>query len=122
LSGIKIYRPVKKEEECWGITNKEVKVILHREGTAIKCVRLRWYLVLKECKTTQCQKNCNNYTEGTRKRGRPSKRRKREVEDVLNVMGLKKKKGREWRKNVLEGKVHNGLWSLRRRRRTTTTF
>jgi ribosomal protein L21E len=51
--------------------------------------------------------------EGTRKRGRPHKRWKGEVEEDLNIMGIKNgrvvARGRKWRKIVLQAKVHNGL-------------
>jgi hypothetical protein len=52
--------------------------------------------------------------EGTRKRGRPSKRWWNEEEEDFNIMGIKKmqtivRDRREWRKVVLEAKVQNGL-------------
>jgi hypothetical protein len=52
--------------------------------------------------------------EGTRKRGRPRKRWKNEVEEDLNIMGIKNGRGaardrRKWRKIVLEARVHSGL-------------
>jgi len=52
--------------------------------------------------------------EGTRKRGRPRKRWKDEVEEDLNIMGIKNGRAaardrRKWRKIVLQAKVHNGL-------------
>jgi hypothetical protein len=51
---------------------------------------------------------------GTRKRERPRKRWKEEVEEDLNVMGIKNGRAaardrRKWRKTVLQAKVHNGL-------------
>ena len=52
--------------------------------------------------------------EGTRERGRPRERWPEEVEDGLNVMGVKHRRAmardrRELGKIVLEGKVQNGL-------------
>lgn len=55
--------------------------------------------------------------EGVRKRGRPCRRWKGELEEDLSVVEIKKRKDRkamardrrEWGKTVLEAKVHNGL-------------
>jgi hypothetical protein len=52
--------------------------------------------------------------EGTRKRGRPRKRWKDEVEEDLNIMGIKNGRAaardrRKWRKTVLQAKDHKGL-------------
>jgi hypothetical protein len=52
--------------------------------------------------------------EGTRKRGRPRKRWKNEVEEDLNIMGIKHGRPaargrRKWRKIVLRARVHSGL-------------
>jgi hypothetical protein len=58
--------------------------------------------------------------EGPRKRGRSHKIWKDEVEEDLNIMRIRHRLAmtrdrREWRKIVLEAKVHNGLYCLRRR-------
>jgi hypothetical protein len=52
--------------------------------------------------------------EGTMKRGRPRKRWKDEVEEALNIMGIKNGRAAardhwKWRKTVLQAKVHNRL-------------
>jgi len=52
-------------------------------------------------------------TEGTKKTGRPRKRRRDEgVEEDVNVVGLSKRQAmardhREWKKIVLETKIHH---------------
>jgi hypothetical protein len=51
---------------------------------------------------------------GTRKRRRPHKSWRDEVEEDLNIMGMKNKQAmardlQQWRKIVLEAKVHSGL-------------
>jgi hypothetical protein len=62
--------------------------------------------------------------EGTRKTGRPSKRCRDKVEGDLKIMGIKNRQAMardlwEWRKIMLEAKVHGGLWRFRRRRTRT---
>jgi hypothetical protein len=52
--------------------------------------------------------------EGTRKRGRPCKRWKDEVEEDLNIMGIKNWRAaardrQKWRTIVLQARVHSGL-------------
>jgi hypothetical protein len=56
--------------------------------------------------------------EGTRKIGRPCKRGRNEVEENLNIMGIKNGQAMvraSWeRRNIaLESKVHNGRYCLR---------
>jgi hypothetical protein len=62
----------------------------------------------------ECLKIMTIKMEGTRKRGRPRKRWIDEVEEVLKIIGIRNwnavaKDRQEWRKIVLETKVHNGL-------------
>jgi hypothetical protein len=57
--------------------------------------------------------------EGTGKRGRPRKRWIDEFEEDLKIMRIRNwyavaKDRQEWRKIVLEAKVHNGLQCIRR--------
>ena len=76
--------------------------------------------MLKECKKQIVPKQTATVTlEGTKQRGRPSKRRGDEVKEVLNIMGIKNMQAmardrRELGKILLEGKVQNGLEGLRR--------
>lgn len=60
--------------------------------------------------------------EGTRKRGRPSKRWRNMVAEDLNILGVKNREAmardrQGSKKIVLEAKVYNGLYCWRRRRR-----
>jgi hypothetical protein len=62
----------------------------------------------------ECLKIITSKMEGTRKRGRPRKRWRDEVEEDLKITGIRNwyavpKDRQEWRKTVLEAKVHNGL-------------
>jgi hypothetical protein len=59
--------------------------------------------------------------ERTKERGRSLKTRKDEAEEDINIMETKNRQAMatdcwEWRKTVLEAKVHNGLQCLRRHR------
>jgi hypothetical protein len=89
----------------------------------IKSSRIRWYGHVERMQNKRLPKQIAVATiEGTKKRGRPHKRWKDEVEEYLNIMGIKNGRAaardrRKWRKMVLQAKVHNGLKSLRRRRR-----
>jgi hypothetical protein len=63
--------------------------------------------------------------EAKRRRGRPRKRWRDEVEEGLNIMGIKNREAMatghlEWWKIVLEAKVHNGVERLKRIRRSCT--
>jgi hypothetical protein len=88
-----------------------------------KSSRMRWYGHVERMQNQGIPKQIAAATiEGTRKRGRPRERLKEEVEEGLNVMGIKNGRAaardrRKWRKIVLLAKVHNGQWRLRRRRR-----
>jgi hypothetical protein len=70
--------------------------------------------ILKGWIMKECLKNITTKMEGTRKRGRPRKRWIDEVEEDLKIMGIRNwhavaKDRQEWRKILLEAKVHNGL-------------
>jgi hypothetical protein len=88
----KIYGPV-KEGESWRIgTNKEIKDIL--QGTDVvkfvKSLRLRWCGHGERMRIQRMPKQIVIATmEGTRKTGRPCNRWRDEVEQDLNIMGIK---------------------------------
>jgi len=80
-------------------------------------------VMLKECKQQTVPIEIATATmEGTRKRVRPCQRKGDEGEEVLNIVGIKYRQAiardrREMGKVFLEGKAHNGLQRLRRKRR-----
>ena len=60
--------------------------------------------------------------EGIRKRGRSRKLWTDEAEEDMMIMGIKNvgtvnRDWKEWRRNLLEAKVHKGLYCMKRRRR-----
>jgi hypothetical protein len=121
----KIYGPIKEGDSWRKRTNKEIKDILQGADIVkfIKSPRIRWYGHIERMQNQRMPKQIAAATiEGTRKIGRPRKIWKDEVEEDLNIMGVKNGRAvardrRKWRKIVLQAKMHNGLWRLRRRRR-----
>jgi hypothetical protein len=113
------------EGDSWRIrTNKDIKDFFKGADIVkfIKSSRIRWYGHERMQNKGIPKQIAAATIEGTRKRGRPSKRRKDEVEEDLNIMGIKDghaaaRDRRKWWKTVLQAKVHNGLQRLRRRRR-----
>jgi hypothetical protein len=75
----------------------------------------------KDAKPNNAKTNCSGYNRRKKEKGKTTKKWKDEVEEGLNVMGIKNGRAaardrRKWRKIVLLAKVHNGLQRLRRRR------
>jgi hypothetical protein len=113
----RIYGPI-NEGENWRIrTNKELEDMLEGADIVkfIKSLRLRWCGHIERMNNEIMPKQImTTKTEGTRKRGRPRKRWMDEVEEDLKIMGIRNwhavaKDRQEWRKILLEAKVHNGL-------------
>jgi hypothetical protein len=80
----KIYGPI-IEVDSWRIrTNKEIKYIL-QGADIVKCIkssRIRWYGYVERMQNQRTPKQIAAATrEGTRKRGRPRKRWKEELEE-----------------------------------------
>ena len=104
-----------KDGECWIIRiKKESKDLLQGAGIVkfIKYHRLIW-CGHGERMQTNARADCSSHS-GTRKRGRPRKRRTDEAEERLNTVGIRNwqavaRDHLEWRKILLEGKVQNGL-------------
>jgi hypothetical protein len=85
----KIYGPI-KEGDSWRMrTNKKIKYILQGAYIVkfIKSSRIRWYGHVERMQNQRMPKQIATATiEGTRKTGRPRKRRKDQVEEDLNIM------------------------------------
>jgi hypothetical protein len=81
----------------------------------IKSSKIRGYGHVERMQNQRMPKQIAAATiRGTRKIGRPRKRWKDEVEDDLNIMGIKNgreaaKDRRKWKKIVLQARVHNRL-------------
>jgi hypothetical protein len=113
----KICGPIKEGEQWRRRTNKEIKDILQGIDIVIfiKSLRLRWCAHVERMQNQQMSKQIATTTmEGIRKRGRSCKRWRDKVEEDLNIMGITNRHANvkdrlEWRKIVLEAKVHNGL-------------
>jgi hypothetical protein len=113
----KIYGPTKEGDSCRIRTNKEIKDIVQGADIVkfIKSSRIRWYGHVEIMQNQRMPKQIAVATiEGTRKRGRPHKRWKDEIEEDLNLMGIKNERAaarehRKWRKIVLQAKIHNRL-------------
>jgi hypothetical protein len=84
-------------------------------ATFIKSSRIRWYGHVERMENQRMPKQIAAAArEGTKKRGSPRKRWKDEVEEDLNIMGIKNARAaardrRKWRKIALQDTVHNGL-------------
>jgi hypothetical protein len=85
----------------------------------IKSHRLGWYGRVERVQSQRMPKQIATATmEGTRTRRTPHKRWKDKIEKNLNIMRIRHRQAmtrdrQEWRKIVLEAKVHNGLYCLR---------
>jgi hypothetical protein len=99
------------------MNDKEMKYILQGADIAkcIKSSRIRWHGHVERMENQRMPKQIAAAArEGTRKTGRPRKRWKDEVEEDLNIMGIKNGRAaardrRKWRKIALQAEVHNGL-------------
>lgn len=113
----KIYGQV-EEDERWKIKKKEeIKDIL-QGADIVKCINspsdFDGMAMLKGCKTMNPKTHCNRYNRRKRYRGGPRTRWRDEVEEDLKLMGIKYEVAnardcRQWRKSVLEYRVHIGL-------------
>jgi hypothetical protein len=89
----------------------------------IKGQRISWLGHLERMEEDRMPKKIfTQELEGTRRRGRPRKRWKEEVERDLQVLGVKRWRElvtdrEKWRDIFRQAKAHSGLWCQWRRRR-----
>jgi hypothetical protein len=90
----------------------------------IKGQRIRWLGHLERMEENRMPKKIfTQELDGTRRRGRPRKRWKEEVERDLQVLGESRWRElatyrKKWQDIVRQAKAHSGLWNGRRRPRT----
>jgi len=113
----RIYGP-KNENEEWKIrTNIELEEISKGENIVkwIKGQRISWLGHLERMEEDRVPKKIfNQQLEGTRRRGRPRKRWKEQVEGDLQTLGVRRWREivtdrKKWRGIIQQAKAHNGL-------------
>jgi len=98
-------------------TNRELEEMSKGENIVkwIKGQRISWLGHLERIEEDRMSKNIfTQELEGTRKRGRPRKRWKEEVERYLQVLGVRRWRElvadrKKWKDIVRQAKVHSGL-------------
>jgi len=98
-------------------TNRELEEISKGENILkwIKGQRISWLGQLVRMEEDRMpKKTFTQEPEGTRRRGRPRKIRKEEVERDLLVLGMRRWRelvadGKKWKDNVRQAKAHSGL-------------
>lgn len=117
----KIFRricgPIREGETWRSRNNEEIKELIGSEDIVrfAKAARLRWIGHVERMSQERIQKKImNSQMMGVRRRGRPRKRWKQDVEEDLRKMGVggwrnAARNRDEWRQIVKEAKVHIGL-------------
>jgi hypothetical protein len=118
-----IYGPKYENREWKSRTNRELEAMNGEENIVkwIKGQRITWLGHLERMgEDTMLKKIFTQELEGTRRRGRPRKRWKEEVERNLQVLGVRRWKElvtdrKKWRDIVRQAKFHSGLYCQWRR-------
>jgi hypothetical protein len=113
----RIFGPKYENGEWKSRTNRELKEMNGGENIVkwIKGQRIRWLGHLERMEENRMPKKIfTQELEGTRRRGRPRKRWKEEVERDLHVLGVRGWREfvtdkRKWRDIVRQAKAHSGL-------------
>ena len=113
----RIYGPKYENGEWKSRTNEELEEITKGQNIVrwIKGQRIGWLGHLERMEEERMPKRIfNQELEGTRRRGRPRKRWIEEVEEDLQVMGVRRWRSvetnrKEWMDIVQQAEVHSGL-------------
>jgi hypothetical protein len=113
----RIYGPKKENGEWKSRTNIELEKISKGENIVkwIKGQRMSWLGHLERMEKDRMPKKIfNQQLEGTRRRGRPRKRRKEQVEGDLQALGVRRWREivtdrKNWKAIVQQAKANSGL-------------
>jgi len=113
----RIYGPKYENGEWKSRTNRELEEMSKGENIVkwIKGQKIRWVSHLERMGEDRMPKKISTQElEGTRRRGRPRKRWKEEVERDLEVLGVRRWRElvahrRKWKDIVRQAKTHSGL-------------
>jgi len=113
----RIYGPKYENGEWKSRTNRELEEICKGENVVklIKGQRISWLGDLERMEEDRMpKKKLTQELEGTRRRGRPRKRWKEEVEIDLQVLGVRRWRElvadrKKWENTVRQAKAHSGL-------------
>jgi hypothetical protein len=112
----RIYGPEYEDGEWKSRTNRELKELNKGENIVkwIKVQRISWLGHLERMEDRMPKKIFTQELEGTRRRGRPRKGWREEVEKQPQEMGVRRwrvlvKKKKKWRGIVRQAKAHSGL-------------
>jgi len=111
-----IYGPKYEDGEWKSRTNREIEELSKGENIVkwIKGQRISWLGHLERMEDRMSEKIFTQELEGTRRRGRPRKGWREEVERNLQVLGVRRWRElmidrEKWRGNVRQAKAHSGL-------------
>ena len=112
----RIYSPKYENGEWKSQTNRELEEMSKGENIVkwIKGQRISWLGHLERMEEDRMPKKIIQELEGTRRRGRPRKGRKEEVERDLQVLGVRRWRElvadrKKWKDIVRQAKAHSGL-------------
>src|SRR5215475_8484138 len=113
----RVYGPKYENGEWKSRTNRELEELIKGENIVkwIKGQRISWLGHLERMEEDRMPKKIfNQQLEGTRRRGRPRKRWKEQVEGDLQVLGVRRWREivtdrKEWKDIVQQAKAHSGL-------------